>query len=185
MALAFKWGVLPSILGPSTHELSSPITRDDQSPGSVYLGSRTASVYVTAWMAPDCSYCRTWWQQNLPKFTNQEISNDQVELIFRPLPETTKDLYVAQFLACLPDNHTRISALNVFMSQAGWMDKPIKDWPNSSNLDTKCMSSATMKSKILASIKTDIASYGLQGTPSFGLGNKIIRGNADITRNLQ
>ncbi len=178
--LACKWFVFPQFFGPTVHNVATFIPRDEKAPGNVYFGDAKAPTYVTAWLAPDCSYCRIWWRNNAQTLGAANVMQGQVEYIIRPLPETTRDVYVAQFLYCLPDNQTRKLALQDFMVESDWMTKPMLDWPDATMVSKSCMSNSTYRHTILTNAKQDVQLYGLSGTPSFGIRNKIILGQTNI-----
>jgi len=160
------------------------------------LGNKNAPLTIIEFSDFQCSYCGKFEKEVLPLITKNYIDTGKVKFVFRNFPLTSLHPYAfqaAEAAECVKNE----GGDSAFYKFSGWLfdvqntvTKKNLDKFSKKNLETEakkigynitlCLSSGETKNIIYKDLRAG-TSAGVQGTPTFFIGNKMIVGTQSYT----
>lgn len=147
------------------------------------VGSASAPVTIVEFADFQCSFCRKFWAETLPKLKDNHIKKGQVRFIYRHFAILGKhSVQAAQGAECAAEQgkfweyHDRL-----FANQAGlaFTDPKLRQYAQELQLNVRafgqCLDSDKYKKKVEG--ETTVAAFlGARGTPTFFLNGRLMVG---------
>lgn len=145
------------------------------------MGSANASVTIVEFADFQCSFCRKFWADTLPKLKETYVKKGQVRFIYRHFAILGKfSVQAAQAVECAGEQgkfweyHDRL-----FANQGAFTDAKLKKYARELKLNvaafSKCLDSGRYKEKVEGET-TVAASLGARGTPTFFVNERLLVG---------
>ena len=152
------------------------------------LGEKNAPVTIIEFSDYQCPFCRKSFREVLPLIKKNFIDTGKVKLVFRDFPLTSihpSALPAAEAAECADDEgkywemHDKIfneqNKLNPSGGTVAFTKEDLKKWASEIGLDTTKFNNCLDTEKYLKEVQKDFndgASYGVQGTPAYYVGNE-------------
>jgi len=145
------------------------------------LGTTVAPVTIVEFSDFQCSFCKKFWADTLPRLKETPIKKGQVRFVYRHFAILGKhSVQAAQGAECAREQGQFWEYHDtVFNNQDQLSDTILSTWAGEIGLDVKkfddCLESGKYKEKVQAD-SNDAGSYGVSGTPSFFINGKLLVG---------
>ncbi len=153
-------------------------------------GDENAPVTIIEFSDYQCPFCRVFWEESLPTIEKDYIDTGKVKFVYRdfPLSSHAMALPYAEAAECSGDQgkywdmHDKIFEEQAELGRGTITQitlEDLADWSAELDLDLEafdeCMASGKHRDEVLKDLD-DGSMAGVQGTPSFFINGKIIRG---------
>lgn len=154
----------------------------------IALGKKDSPITMIEYGSLTCDHCIGFHRKILPVIKEKYIKSGKVRFVYRHYPTSKVALQAAVAVECANENHYEV--LNNFYFN-------IKDWyspknrnqafkkhagitqENASSFD-KCLKNQEIGKKIVADQKAAYDKYGIHGTPSFIINDKVYKGEHSL-----
>ena len=152
------------------------------------LGSDRAPVTIIEYGSLTCDYCVRFHREVLPRIQSRYIQTGQVRFIYRDFPTGEAATLGAVAARCARDDYyTMLDALYADVgnwSRAQDMNTALIQLATSLGLATRefraCLNDQEQRRAIANQQRTATKEYGVLGTPTFLINDKIVRGKQDF-----
>ena len=147
-------------------------------------GQEDSPVTIIEYGSLTCDHCIGFHQKILPKLKEKYIKSGKVKFIFRHYPTSKVALQAAIAVECANENHFEV--LNSFYFN-------IRDWYSPKNRQQAfkkhaqikqsdysrfeaCLKDESIEKRIIAGQRAALEKYGVHGTPTFIINEKVFKG---------
>lgn len=175
----FGLAILPGIGGSQNLSVEETLAALGKGPT---LGREMASVTIVEFSDFQCSFCKRFWADTLPKIKETYIQKGQVRLIYRHFAILGKNsLQAGQAAECAGEQGKFWEYHNKLFANQGKVltDANLKGYAREVGLDAsgfaRCLSSNRYKDKVEG--ETAVAAFlGARGTPTFFINGRLLVG---------
>ncbi len=150
------------------------------------LGDPNAPVTMIEYSSLTCPHCAAFHRDTLPRIKQEFIDTGKVKLIYRDFPFDGVALGGAMLARCVPTERYFGFMETLFATQSNWAysKNPLQALMNLAQLAgipqdkfQACLSDQQVMEGIKAKQQEGQEKFGIESTPSFVIGDKVISGN--------
>lgn len=180
--LGIAFSLIVSLAGPAFGETA---TLEDALSEKV-MGAPNAPVTIIEYASLSCSHCRDFHQDTLPKIKKEYIDTGKVKLIYRDFPLGSLALAGSMLARCAGTAKFFGMLGALFKAQKTWTrsDTPLDDLERIARFAgltaadvTACLDNEPLMRGIQKAALDGKRKYKIDSTPTFVIGETVIRGN--------
>lgn len=151
-------------------------------------GKEGSPITIIEYGSLTCDHCIGFHQKILPKIEEKYIKSGKVRFVFRHYPTSKVALRAAIAIECASKNHYEVLN-NFYFNIRDWYspknrNKAFKKHAQITKQDSPrfeaCLKSESIEKKIIADQRTALEKYGVHGTPTFIINEKVFKGEQTL-----
>lgn len=180
VAITILW-----MAGPATAGVASM----EQALSEMSIGKADAPVTIYEYSSLTCPHCAAFHKDTLPALKEKYIDTGKVRLVYHDFPLGNLALAGSMLARCAgPEKYSNLVEI-MFQTQATWSrsQNPMAELEKLGRLGgmspddlQTCLSNEDLAKTLQGRAQEASSKYEINSTPSFRIGDQIIRGNVDV-----